>query len=237
MRNPKHVFKNSFTRRPASIAFRVMTEHQRKSTCGLLRVMMTSRTHARLMNPRHVGRAHICCERQHNFFYVASAAFFSLILLILKSSARVRWELFDDGVLSKCFTHSAATSYSSTIASPPLFLCCSSRVCLPWFAKFTNVCIFLQIVLLFSCLNFRPLGTSRSFSAQVGGHTAVVSVPGSQFVAKPVGEKRKEYTFYQRAPDALRPFIPKFFGEAKFRVPYSSSPHISDPWSSLHVPL
>lgn len=82
---------------------------------------------------------------------------------------------------------------------------------------------FLQIVLL----TFIPLELSASchfslFLAQVGGHTAVVSVPGSQFVAKPVGEKRKEYTFYLRVPEALRPFIPKFFGEAKILMTHSS---------------
>jgi len=52
----------------------------------------------------------------------------------------------------------------------------------------------------------------QPFMHQVGGHTAVVTVPGSPFVAKPVDPKRREHDFYQHTPVPIRKFVPKFHG-------------------------
>eukprot|EP00037_Helgoeca_nana_P030857 m.386422 g.386422 ORF g.386422 m.386422 type:complete len:312 (+) comp28281_c0_seq16:462-1397(+) len=52
----------------------------------------------------------------------------------------------------------------------------------------------------------------QPFRHQVGGHTAVVTVPGSPFVAKPMDPKKREHAFYLRAPKALGGFVPAFYG-------------------------
>eukprot|EP00041_Stephanoeca_diplocostata_P007962 m.114006 g.114006 ORF g.114006 m.114006 type:complete len:379 (-) comp17114_c0_seq1:161-1297(-) len=50
------------------------------------------------------------------------------------------------------------------------------------------------------------------FSHQVGGHSAVVTLRDSHLVAKPLDKKKREMSFYEKAPKALRSFVPTFHG-------------------------
>jgi len=64
--------------------------------------------------------------------------------------------------------------------------------------------------------NERLIVELRPFKHQVGGHTCVLEI-GRDVICKPLADK--EQLFYERTPDSLRQFIPKYIGRYCF---YSS---------------